>query len=80
MEFFLFLAGVVVVGIVLLTRSRRAGSGAGTFGPPEHLEGGPIGYGNNVAPPGTSRGATVNAPWFGRDHSGDAGSRGGSGE
>jgi hypothetical protein len=80
MEFFAFLGLAFIVGIVLLARSRAGGSGSRTVGPPKHLEGGPINYGEFVAPRGTSPGASVNAPWFGRDHSGDAGRGGGSGE
>ena len=64
----MFLGGVVVVGVVLLVRSRSGGSGARPVDPPEHLEDGPIGYGASVAPPTTSRANSVNAPWFSRTH------------
>lgn len=70
MEFWVFLGGLVVVGIVLLVRSRRGGTGTRHFGRNGHLDDGPIGYGANVAPPGTAPGATVNAGWFSRDHTG----------
>lgn len=33
----------------------------------------PIGYGEFVSPPGTAPGASVNAPFFGRDGSGQSG-------
>jgi hypothetical protein len=69
MEFFAFLGAVVVVGIVLLVRSRGGGSGTRMSGRPDHLDDGPIGYGSSVSPPGTAPGAEVNVGWFSRDHS-----------
>jgi hypothetical protein len=68
MEMFVFLALVVVVGIVLLARSRGGGTGTRMFGRPDQPDG-PIGYGSSVSPPGTSPGAEVSVGWFSRDHS-----------
>ena len=59
---------VVIVSIVLLVRSRSGGTGSRSVDDYHHLEGGPIGYGEFLHPPGTSAEAEVNAPWFGREH------------
>lgn len=65
MELWLFLALVVIV-LAYLARGRfgRVSDSASR----RAREGEPINYGSRVAPPGTSQGAGVNAPWFGRDH------------
>jgi len=70
MEPFVFIGGAVVVIVILIWRGRAGGSGSRVFGPDEDQPAGPINYGSTVAPPGTSAGASTNAPWFGRDHSG----------
>ncbi len=68
MELWVFLGLVLVVGIVLLRRSRAGGTGSPPDGPPRNVGGEPINYGEFVSPRGTSPAAGVNAPWFGRDH------------
>ena len=70
MELWVFLGLAVIVGIVLLRRSRSGGTGTRMFGRPGHPEDEPIGYGSRVSPPGTPPGATANTGWFSRDHSG----------
>lgn len=74
MEPFAFLAGAVIV-MLILVRGRVGGS---KESPAERLSreaGRPLNYGEFVAPPGTGRGSTVNAPFFRRDQAGAESSR-----
>ena len=80
MDKWIFLGIVLVVLVVLLYRARSGGSGSRLFNRDLHLEDGPVGYGANMAPPGTGKGASVNAPWFARSHGKDSPKSHGPGE
>ena len=69
MELFVFLI-VVFFGLGYLARTQV---GARSQRERDRIEAGrPIGYGASVAPPGTSRGASVQAPFFGSEQAGQS--------
>lgn len=80
MEFWIFLGVVFVVLVALLIRSRSGGTGIRFFNRDRHLEDGPINYGAEITPRGTSKGVGVNAPWFARTHGADSPKSHGPGE
>lgn len=68
METLVFLIGVVI--LMLWIARDRIGVGRTQRERDEIESNRPVGYGATVAPPGTARGASVQAPFFGSDRSG----------
>jgi hypothetical protein len=67
MEILVFLIGATAV-MLFIARERIGGRSRSKAEQIDFDTSRPIGYGANISPPGTSRAATSNAPFFGRDH------------
>jgi hypothetical protein len=79
MELVVFLVGGFI--LMLWIARDRIGGRSRTPSEESDFEGNrPIGYGEFVAPPGTAPGASVNAPYFRSDHSGQGQQSHGPGE
>ena len=72
---------VVVTVLMLYAARHRIGGRSRTPAEERDFEGNrPIGYGEFISPPGTAPGASVNAPYFRNDHSGQGQESDGGGE
>ena len=71
METLVFLVGVVIL-MLWIARDRIGGPRRSPSEERDFEGHRPVGYGASVAPPGTARGASAQAPFFGSDRSGQA--------
>jgi hypothetical protein len=71
MEILIFLVGITAV-MLFIARDRIGGPSRSKVEQGEFDANHAIGYGASVAPPGTSPGASVNAPWFAKPRANDA--------
>ena len=79
MEILVFLVGITIV-MLWIARDRIGGRSRTPNEQSDFDSNRPIGYGEFVSPPGTAPGASVNAPYFRSDHSGQGRQSHGPGE